>query len=391
MKKLKSNNRILFYLICFSLLAFVNISCETENELESFIEASEVSEEIETSSKSMAKGNIKRTRLKQRRNGLYRTSIVVNNDPKNTVSIIALEIAAKKGFINETKTYYLNYFTTVKKEKYYTFADIKFENPNIVNQEVNIKVTLLDADKKAISTSTTTTVIEGLSNANIKRTRLKKRSNGMYKMTAEIENNEENDVAEVAVSVYDLYGNSAKDKTKPKNTKNNDPMLLFLLNEKGEIAIKGKVFKVIYTLTDLYGDVMNTFEEEITVESDIKIGKIILKEISTGLYTALVTVKRDNENQVNTIALEIEKEEGFITEPKNYALKYLKTIKGVKHYTFDSVKFENKEKVNQEITLKITLLDVNSNLLEKPKRVRVSKRQERIRAAYKERLSSKEV
>mgnify|MGYP005648307551 CR=1 FL=1 len=86
MKVLKSNNRVLSYLICFSLLAFVNISCNENDDLESFIEASQ---KEKVAAKKMAKANIRtgRAKLKQRRNGLYRVSVVVHKDNKNIMNI----------------------------------------------------------------------------------------------------------------------------------------------------------------------------------------------------------------------------------------------------------------------------------------------------------------
>ena len=477
MKVLKSNNRVLSYLICFSLLAFVNISCNENEDLESFIEASEKEKAAAT---TMAKGNIKRTRLKKRRNGLYKTiasiknneensqvntialqiekqdaktyilnldkenknartfsfdeikiegeelvgkeitvnltlldsnqkqigeiisetitvtgpkvrsnykrtkikkrpnglyrsSIVVNNDTENTVSTVALEIEAKKGLIAETKTYYLDYFTTVKGKKYYTYADIKFENPDVVNQEVNIKVTLLDADKKPISTSTGTTVIAGLSNANIKRTRLKKRPNGLYKMTAEIENNEDNEVAEVAVSVSDLQGNTTTFNVNPN--KNNTINTNFSF-EKESISEK---MSVTYLLRDFYGEIINRFKEEVTVESNIKIGSSKIKLRPNGLISASINIKKDTENQVNTIKLQIEKEEGLVSETLIYILKDYESIKNIKYFTFYGLKFDNDDIVGKEVNIKITLLDNNQKPIGKPY---VERRVEILKAKY---------
>ena len=77
MKTIKSNYRIFTYIICFSFLAVTQISCETNDDFEEMIEQSAKEEAF---SKTMAKANIKRTRMKQRRNGLYKTSVVVNNE-----------------------------------------------------------------------------------------------------------------------------------------------------------------------------------------------------------------------------------------------------------------------------------------------------------------------
>ncbi len=484
MKVLKSNNRVLAYLICFSLLAFVNISCNENEDLESFIEASE---KEKFAAKTMAKGNIKRTRVKkrpngmyktvvsiknneensqvstialeiekqdglikesktyilnldkenknartfsfdeikiegeelvgkeitvnltlldsnqkqigeiisetitvtgpkiranikrtrvkQRTNGMYRSSIVVNNDTDNTVSTVALEIESKKGLIPETKTYYLDYFTTVKGKKYYTYADIKFENPDVVNQEVNIKVTLLDTDKKPISTSTGTTVIAGLSNANIKtgRTRMKQRPNGLYKMTAEIENNEDNDVAEVEITVNDLQGNTTTFNVNPN--KNNTINTNFSF-EKETISEK---MSVTYLLRDFYGEIINRFKEEVTVESNIKIGSSKIKLRPNGLISASINIKKDTENQVNTIKLQIEKEEGLVSETLIYILKDYESIKNIKYFTFYGLKFDNDDIVGKEVNIKITLLDNNQKPIGKPY---VERRVEILKAKY---------
>ena len=55
MKNLKNTHRVLTYLICFSLLAFVNISCNEEDELENMIEEKETSTKIEISAKNSQK------------------------------------------------------------------------------------------------------------------------------------------------------------------------------------------------------------------------------------------------------------------------------------------------------------------------------------------------
>jgi hypothetical protein len=311
-------------------LAFVNISCNENDDLESFIETSE---KEKAAAKTMAKGNIKRTRMKERRNGLYRISVVVDKDNKNTVSTVALEIESKKGLIPETKTYYLDYFTTIKGKKYYTYADIKFENPDVVNQEVNIKVTLLDADKKPISTSTGTTVIAGLSNANIKpsRTRIKQRRNGLYKMTAEIDNNEDNEVADVEISANDLQGNTTTFNTNPNKNNTINANVSF---EKESTANK---FVISYILKDMFGDVVGESKEEVLLTPNFKIGKVSLNRTSEGLYTALVKVKNDTGNDVDKVTVTIEKGEGIAEETITYDLTYLKTKKGVKFYTNQKV------------------------------------------------------
>ncbi|MFY9241644.1 MAG: hypothetical protein WAO74_01305 [Polaribacter sp.] len=331
MKKLKRNNRILSYLICFSLLAFVNISCNENDDLE-ILEESETNKK-EALTESMAKKGIKtgRSRMKKRSNGLYRASIVVNNDNKDEVSTIALAIEKKEGVLNETKTYYLDYYTTVKNEKYYTFADIKFDGKDLENQEVTIKVTLLDANKKPISTSTGTTTIAGLSKANIKRTRLKERRNGLYKMSAEIENNEDNEVATIAVKVNDLQGNTTTFNT---TLKNNNTINADFSFEKASISQK---MSVTYVLKDFYGDEINTFKEEVSLESNLKVGKVSLNKNSNGLYTTVVAIKNDTENEIEKISLTIEKEEGIAEKTITYDLKYFKTKKGIKYYTSQNV------------------------------------------------------
>lgn len=385
MKNLKTNKRILSYLICFSLLAFVNISCETENEIDQIIEASEIEKTSSiTMAKKGARANFKRTRLKKRSNGLYRASIIVNNDNKNEVSAIALEIEAKKGVLNETKTYYLEYYTSIKNEKYFTFPDIKFDGKELENQEVVTNITLLDANKKPIYTKTgDICVLSGLSKANIR-----KRSPSIFlypkssqlRLTAEIENNEDNEVAAVEVSVSDLYGNTVKDKTEPKKGKNKDKMLLFVLNENGEIGIEDKILRTQFTLKDLFGDVISIFREEVTVESDIKIGSSKIELRPNGLISASIKIKKDTENQVNSIMLQIEKEEGLVSEPLTYILKDYESIKNIKYFTFNGLKFDNDDIVGKEVSIKITLLDNNQRPIGK---LFAERRAEVLKANYK--------
>ena len=333
MKNLKRNNRILSYIICFSLLAFVNISCNENDDLEILEESETIKKEA--LSEAMAKKGIKtgRSRIKRRPNGLYRASIVVNKDNKDEVSTIALEIEKKEGVLNETKTYYLDYYTTVKKDKYYTFADIKFDGKELDNQEVTVNITFLDANKKPISTSTETTTIAGLSNANIKpgRTRIKQRRDGLYKMSAAIENDDDNEVAAIEVKVNDLQGNTATFNATPKNNNTINADFSF---EKASTAQK---MSVTYVLKDFYGDEINTFKEEVRLESDIKIGKASFNENSNGLYDAFVSIKNDTENEIEKISLTIEKEEGIADKTITYDLKYLKTAKGVKYFTTEKV------------------------------------------------------
>jgi len=275
MKNSKTNNRILSYIICFSLLAFVNISCNENDHLE-ILEESKINKK-EALVEVMAKKGIKtgRTRIKRRSNGLYRASIVVNKDNKDQVSTIALAIEKKEGVLNETKTYYLDYYTTVKKDKYYTFADIKFDGKDLDNQEVTVNITLLDGNKKPISTTTETTTIASLSKANIKRTRIKERRNGLYKMSAAIENDDDNDVTEVAISVSDLQGNTATFNTTPKNNNTINADFSF------EKASTSQKMSVTYVLKDFCGDEINTTKEEVSLESNI-IKKPVLTQNKDG-------------------------------------------------------------------------------------------------------------
>lgn len=452
MKNLKSKTRILTSIICFSLLAFVNISCETENEIEEIIEASEKTETFgktmakEDASHKMAESNRafahfgrKRTKskryiftviantesindlgfvaveiekkegfikenqtyilslkketeidkkfesediiidndniigqelnvnitfldsnqkpieesssrkiivssekvnyikttteIKKRTNGLYRGIVKIKNKNKNIVTSVALEIEKSEGVIFENKTYYLEYYTTFKGERYYTFPDIKFENPDIENREIIVNITLLDENKKPIYTRIgDICVLSGLSKANIKRTRLKERRNGLYKMTAEIENNDENEVAEVEFTFSDLLcGSTVHLKTIPEK----DNTLAAVFGFEKELC--GNTINVTAVLKDFYGDVINTFKEEVTVSSNLKVDKAIFKENSNGLYTTLITIKNDNKNEIEKISLTIEKEEGVAEKTITYDLKYLKTKGGIKYYTNEKV------------------------------------------------------
>ncbi len=363
MKTFSKKRRILASIICFSLLVFVNIGCETENEIDEILQAKEQLEKTE--SKTKAKKGIKtgRTRIKQRRQNptsYFRASIIVNNDNKDEVSTIALEIESKKGVLNETETYYLDYYTTVKKDKYYTFADIKFDGKDLDNQEITVNITLLDAKKKPISTSTTTILIEGLSKATIgksnrnpsiffypKSTRLG--------LTADIDNNEDNDVAEAGITINDLQGNTTSFNVAPK--KNNTIKTDFSF-EKETIS---KQMNVTIILKDFYGDEISTFKEEVSLESNLKVGKATIKQNSNGLYDVLVKVKKDAESQVNTVFLEIKKQEG-ISKDFTATLKYSATKKDVKFFTIEDVTLNIKKKSN-ELVAEITLLDKNKKNL----------------------------
>jgi hypothetical protein len=211
------------------------------------------------------------TNIKQRANGLYRSTVVLK-DKNNEVNSVALEIEKKEGFIKETKTYYLDYFTTLKGEKHYTFGDIKFENKEIENQEITVNITFLDAKKEVIGNSTDVITVAGLANANIKtgRTYLKQRRSGLYKLTTEIED-PENEVAAVELTVTDLKGNNATINTAPKN---NNTIKADFSFQKESIA---NTFLVISSLKDLFGDVIGEFKEEVVISSDI-IGNPILTQ-----------------------------------------------------------------------------------------------------------------
>jgi hypothetical protein len=331
MKTIKSKFRVLTYLICFSFLAVTQISCENNDDFEEIIEQTDKVKKAEA--QNAAKANIKRTRLKRRPNSLYRTTVKVK-DNNNEVSAVALEIEKKEGFINETKTYNLAYFTTIKGEKYYTFGDIKFENKEIENQEITVNITFLDAKKEVIGNSTDVITVSGLAKANIKtgRTRMKERRNGLYKLTTEIED-PENVVAAVELTVTDLKGNNATINTAPNN---NNTIKADFSFQKESIA---NTFLVISSLKDMFGDVVGESKEEVEVEieSSYKIGKVLFNQTSEGLYTALVTLKNDTENDVEKITLTVEKGEGIADKTITYDLKYLNTEKGVKYYTNQKV------------------------------------------------------
>ena len=309
MNTFKNKTRILTYLICFSVLSLINISCENNDDFEEIIEQTDKVKKAEA--KNAAKANIKtgRTRVKQRPNNLYRTTVTVK-DNNNEVNAVALEIEQKEGFIKETKTYYLEYFTTLKGEKYYTFGDIKFENKEIENQEVTVNITFLDAKKEVISKTTEVVVVAGLAKANIKtgRTRLKRRPNGLYKLTAEIED-PENDVATVELTITDLKGNKAIINTVPK--KNNTIKADFSF-QKESIA---NTFLVISSLKDMFGDVVGESKEEVVVTtfSNVNIKRTRLKRRANGLYNLKGEIINDPKNEVAEIEISVDDLKGNIT------------------------------------------------------------------------------
>ena len=318
------------------------------------------------------RSNYKRTKIKKRPNGVYRSSVVVNNDTENTVSTVALEIEAKKGLIPETKTYYLDYFTTVKGKKYYTYADIKFENPDVVNQEVNIKVTLLDADKKPISTSTGTTVIAGLSNANIKpgRTRMKKRRNGLYKMTAEIDNNEDNEVADVEISANDLQGNTTNFNAIPK--KNSTIKANFSFEKETD----SNKMSTTFILKDFYGEIINRFKEEVTL-STILIGNPILtqnddkKTFSLTIPLKIEQLGKDYKNLKIYVKLEATNSTNYY-EGTNFG--FLEITRGLVIYENNNIVFKDLKNIRENkfyasITITDDGIDDNEYVLAKSRRV----------------------
>jgi hypothetical protein len=365
MKNLKRNNRILSYIICFSLLAFVNISCNENDDLE-IIEESETNKK-EALAEAMAKGgNIKRTRMKERSNGLYRASIVVNKDNKDEVSTIALEIEKKEGVLNETKTYYLDYYTTVKKDKYYTFADIKFDGKELDNQEVTVNITLLGANKKPISIATETITIEGLSKATISKRNINPSiffypKSTRLGLTADIDNNEDNDVAEAAITIDDLQGNRTFFNVAPK--KNNTIKTDFSF-EKETIS---KQMNVTIILKDFYGDEISTFKEEVSVTSGIIGDPVLTQNDDKKTFSLTIPLNRKQLGKdYKDLRIYVELK---ATNSKNYYegtnFRFKEITKGLVIYENNSITFLKPNNViGKQYAVQITVADANGEELD---------------------------
>ena len=368
MKTIKSKFRVLTYLICFSFLAVTQISCENNNDFEEIIEQTDKVKKAEA--KTAAKANIKRTRLKQRSNGLYRAIIVINNSKKEpAVPLGAVLMEIESG--SEAKTYILDYFVTENKVDYYTFAEIKLDDKDIENQEVSVNITFLDAKKEVISKTSEVVVVEGLAKANIKtgRTRMKQRRNGLYKLTTEIED-PENVVAQVELITTDSKGNTTTANAKPKD----NGMLLFLLNQDGEIAIQGKIYNN-YIIKDIFEDVIGTYKEEITVSTGI-IGNPVLTQ-NNDKKTFSLTIPLDRKQlgkDYKDLKIYVQLE---ATNSINYYegtnFSFLEITKGSVIYENNNITFKDLKNIaKNEFTASITVNDYAGNELDKAKNRKVT-------------------
>ena len=265
MNTFKNKTRILTYLICFSVLSLINISCENNDDLEEIIEQTDKVKKAEA--KNAAKANIKtgRTRVKQRPNGLYRTAVTVK-DKNNEVNAVALEIEQKEGFIKETKTYYLKYFTTINGEKYFTNGDIKFENKEIDNQDITVNITLLDAKKQPIGKTTTEVVtVAGLANANVKieSILIKQDFNGLCKLTAKTDglNTELHQIEIQLESTQEGNKITSFEVTSQKNGR---------IKSSFKYDGNSKLLSMNYIFKDIFGDVLYKGEKKLVRASVIK-------------------------------------------------------------------------------------------------------------------------
>ncbi|PQJ77462.1 uS7 family ribosomal protein [Polaribacter glomeratus] len=191
-----------------------------------------------------------KTTIASRINNSYRSTVILK-DKDNEVSSISLEIEQKEGFIKETKTYYLAYFTTLKGEKYYTFGDIKFENREIENQEVTVNITLLDAKKEVISKTTEVVVVAGLVNTSIKEgsSTIKQNKDGVCVFSANLEKSEE-ELNEIEILIEKLPKGEKIVNFKLTTPKNDRINSSFNYNGKSESLY------ITYTLKDMFGDVI---------------------------------------------------------------------------------------------------------------------------------------
>ena len=265
MNTFKNKTRILTYLICFSVLSLINISCENNDDFEEIIEQTDKVKKAEA--KNAAKANIKtgRTRVKQRPNGLYRTAVTVK-DKNNEVNAVALEIEQKEGFIKETKTYYLKYFTTINGEKYFTNGDIKFENKEIDNQDITVNITLLDAKKQPIGKTTTEVVtVAGLANANVKieSILIKQDFNGLCKLTAKTDglNTELHQIEIQLESTQEGNKITSFEVTSQKNGR---------IKSSFKYDGNSKLLSMNYIFKDIFGDVLYKGEKKLVRASVIK-------------------------------------------------------------------------------------------------------------------------
>ena len=265
MNTFKNKTRILTYLICFSVLSLINISCENNDDFEEIIEQTDKVKKAEA--KNAAKANIKtgRTRVKQRPNGLYRTAVTVK-DKNNEVNAVALEIEQKEGFIKETKTYYLKYFTTINGEKYFTNGDIKFENKEIDNQDITVNITLLDAKKQPIGKTTTEVVtVAGLANANVKieSILIKQDFNGLCKLTAKTDglNTELQEIEIQLESTQEGNKITSFEVTSQKNGR---------IKSSFKYDGNSKLLSMNYIFKDIFGDVLYKGEKKLVRASVIK-------------------------------------------------------------------------------------------------------------------------
>ena len=265
MNTFKNKTRILTYLICFSVLSLINIGCENNDDFEEIIEQTDKVKKAEA--KNAAKANIKtgRTRVKQRPNGLYRTAVTVK-DKNNEVNAVALEIEQKEGFIKETKTYYLKYFTTINGEKYFTNGDIKFENKEIDNQDITVNITLLDAKKQPIGKTTTEVVtVAGLANANVKieSILIKQDFNGLCKLTAKTDglNTELHQIEIQLESTQEGNKITSFEVTSQKNGR---------IKSSFKYDGNSKLLSMNYIFKDIFGDVLYKGEKKLVRASVIK-------------------------------------------------------------------------------------------------------------------------
>ena len=196
---------------------------------------------------------------------MYRTAVTVK-DKNNEVNAVALEIEQKEGFIKETKTYYLKYFTTINGEKYFTNGDIKFENKEIDNQDITVNITLLDAKKQPIGKTTTEVVtVAGLANANVKieSILIKQDFNGLCKLTAKTDglNTELHQIEIQLESTQEGNKITSFEVTSQKNGR---------IKSSFKYDGNSKLLSMNYIFKDIFGDVLYKGEKKLVRASVIK-------------------------------------------------------------------------------------------------------------------------
>jgi hypothetical protein len=308
------------------------------------------------------------TNIKQRSNGFYRSTVVLK-DKNNEVNSVALEIEKKEGFIKETKTYYLDYFTTLKGEKYYTFGDIKFENKEIENQEVTVNITLLDAKKQPIGETTTDviTLLRRYKNKHKKVQLTKELRRRKHFINATLDTDPENEVTEVALTIDNLKGFTTTVSSKPKN---NTLKTNFISENNNDSK-----FNLTFVFKDMFGDIVGESKEEVVISSNI-IGTPILTQ-NDDKKTFSLTIPLDRKQlgkDYKDLKIYVKLE---ATNSKNYYegtnLSFLEITKGSVIYENNNITFKDLKNIAEnEFIASITVTDNSGTDLAKAKNRRVT-------------------